>query len=180
MAKCNTINAPNKCTYTIYSFLLQYPPNPQFSIILKDIFSQVYQLNYFVLNCTQGYLVTTWVNQIWKSVFQIPTILFCIEDARNYKHRRLDILLARNNNLTENHGWFHYLPNVRVAHNLQKVRHEKCPHLLRVLGVYWMRKLQELVCFHAYLQIACTSQFIKENSQKYKGNFDFFVFHFFG
>ena len=39
-------------------------------------------------------------------------------------------------------------------------------------GVYWMRKLQE--CFHAYLQIACTFQFIKEKSQKYKGNFNFF------
>ena len=47
-------------------------------------------------------------------------------------------------------------------------------------GVYWMRKWQELVCFHAYLQIACTSQFIKENSQKYKGNFHLFNFHFFG
>ena len=47
-------------------------------------------------------------------------------------------------------------------------------------GVYWMRKWQELVCFHAYLQIARTSQFIKENSQKYKGNFHFFGFHFFG
>ena len=35
-------------------------------------------------------------------------------------------------------------------------------------GLYWMRKLQELVCFHAYLQIADTSQFIKENYQKYR------------
>ena len=67
-----------------------------------------------------------------------------------------------------------------MAHNLQKVRLWKMFTSPEGSGVYWMRKLQELVCFHAYLQISRTSQFTKENYQKYKGNFHFFCFSFFG
>ena len=90
--------------------------------------------------------------KLWKYQYKLPPIwhfLFIIVLSKI----KLPVAISFHFTTQQlnNYVWRWHLYHIRVAHNLQKVRYEKCSHLLRVVGyIGWENEKNQFVSMHTY------------------------------